>query len=151
MNEKIKKISVSFGNIFLLFLLVFLLALFTISMQTSAKLIEENEDKTKSYMASSLDNIVANTTEESYMFRSYNNIIEIALKEGIESKQLNEAINNFIINEKIIAKFFFYKNNEFVKGYNYSNDDQVQCVQEFQQPYLWLPVYFFLERGFAVS
>ena len=123
MNENLKKTSISFGNIFLSFLLVFLLALFSISMQTSTKLISENEDRIESNMASSLDSIVAHTTEESYVFRSYNNIIEIALKEGIESEKLSDAINAFVINEKITAKFFFYKNNEFIKGFNHSEKD----------------------------
>ena len=124
MNEnKDNSKSVSFGKLFILFLLIFIFAVFYISFQTSAKLSEENEKKIESYMAAQLDSFITDTGEEYYVWQNFSQIIETALNKGIESKELSEAISNCFTDKKISAYCFFYKNNIFMKGFNYTDKD----------------------------
>lgn len=115
-----KKSNISFGKLFLSFLLFFIIVIFSVSLNTSAKLIEENENRIESNMAFQLDSVITKTTEEGYVYTNLKKIIDIAQKENIESEKLAQTISDFYFKDKISAKFFFYKNNEFVKGFNYS-------------------------------
>ena len=115
--------SVSFGKIFLIFLLIFIFAVLYISFQISSKLSEENETQIESSMASQLDSFLTDTSEDGYIWHSLNEIINTARNNGIESQQTTDAISKNSLKYKFSYKFFFYKDYEFVKGFNYQEKD----------------------------
>ena len=124
MSDKIeKKQTLSFGKIFILFLLFFLIALFIISLQTSTKLEAEHEKEIESSLASTIDRIFSETTESGYVYKHFDKVVQTARKFGVESSQVEQAIKENYISNNISAKYFFYKNNEFVKAYNHNNED----------------------------
>ena len=124
MSEKQKKLnSVSFGKLFLLFLIIFIFVTYYISFQISAKLTEENEKQIESFMDSQLDSYIADSSEEGYIWKIYKNIIEIARKKGLESQELSNAISECKAKYKITSTFLFYKNMELAKGFNYISQD----------------------------
>lgn len=115
--------SVSFGKIFLIFLLIFIFAVLYISFQISSKLSEESETQIESSMASQLDSFLTDTSEDGYIWHSLNEIINTARNNGIESQQTTDAISKSSLKYKLSSKIFFYKNYEFVKGFNYQEKD----------------------------
>ena len=124
MSEKQKKLnSVSFGKLFLLFLIIFIFVTYYISFQISAKLTEENEKQIESFMVSQLDSYIADSSEEGYIWKIYKNIIEIARQKGLESQELSNAISECKSKYKITSTFLFYKNMELAKGFNYISQD----------------------------
>ena len=124
MSEKQKKLnSVSFGKLFLLFLIIIIFVTYYISFQISAKLTEENEKQIESFMDSQLDTYIADSSEEGYIWKIYKNIIEIARKKGLESQELSNAISECKSKYKITSTFLFYKNMELAKGFNYISQD----------------------------
>lgn len=126
MSEKQKKLnSVSFGKLFLLFLLIFIFVTYYISFQISVKLTEENEKQIESFIDSQLDSYIADSSEEGYIWKIYKNIIEIARGKGLESHELSDAISECKSKYKITSTFFFYKNEEFAKGFNYLSKDLI--------------------------
>lgn len=122
-DKKVNFYSVSFGKLFLFFTLLFVFVIYYTSLQTSAKLIEENEKQIESYMASKLDSIINDTSEEGYVWILFDKIKKIANKYGVESEELTKFIADSENNYKIKAKFFFYKNKEYKKGFNYLDED----------------------------
>ena len=122
MNEE-KFYSVSFGKLFILFLLILVFAVYYLSSSTSAKLFEENKKQIESYMASELDSLITDTSEQYYIWRNFDNIIKTALKYGIDSQQLSKTISDSYSKYKISAKYFFYKKNKFIKGFNNTDKD----------------------------
>ena len=114
----------SFGKLLLSFLLFYLLVIFSVAMQTSFKLINENSKKIEETLSSNLDFTISETTEQVYIHNIFNSIIEIAKKEGLESQKLNQAISDCYFNKHINAKFIFYKNNEYVKSYYCNLEEQ---------------------------
>ncbi len=122
-DNKAKPNSVSFGKVFLLFLLIFVFATYYISFQISSKMEEENEKQIESYMASQLDSYISESSAEGYVWNKLQKVIDTAIKDGIDSKQLAQAISDFKSKYHISANFFFYVNNEFTKGFNYNNKD----------------------------
>jgi hypothetical protein len=122
-DNKAKPNSVSFGKVFLLFLLIFVFATYYISFQISSKMEEENEKQIESYMASQLDSYISESSAEGYVWNKLQKVIDTARKDGINSKQLSQAISDFKSKYHISANFFFYVNNEFSKGFNYNNND----------------------------
>ena len=118
-----KKSNISFGKLFLSFLLFFIIVIFSVSLKTSAKLIDENEKQIESDMACQLDSAITKTTEEEYVYSILKKAIDIAQKEGIDSENLTKTLSDFYFKDKISVKFFFYKNNEFAKGFNYSSSE----------------------------
>ena len=118
-----KKSNISFGKLFLSFLLFFIIVIFSVSLRTSAKLIDENEKRIESEMAFQLDSVITKTTEEGYVYNNFKKVLDIAIKEGIESKDLAQTISDLYFKDNITAKFFFYKNNELIKGFNYSSSE----------------------------
>ena len=122
-DKEIKPNSVSFGKLFLIFLLIFTFALLYISFRTSVKLVEENEKQIESYMASKLDSFVDYSSEEGYVWRIFNKIKEAAIAKGLESQELSKNISDCNLKYNITANFFFYKNNEFAKAFNHKDED----------------------------
>ncbi len=122
-EKKVKFISVSFGKLFLFFLLLFDFVIYYTSLQTSAKLIEENEKQIESYMSSELDSVINDTSVEGYVWKIFDRIKSTAKQYGIESDELSKVISECDTKYKTKAKFFFYKNKEFIKGFNYEEKD----------------------------
>ncbi|MBQ2594824.1 MAG: hypothetical protein II567_16285, partial [Candidatus Riflebacteria bacterium] len=122
-DNKAKSNSVSFGRIFLLFLLIFIFATYYISFQITSKMVEEKEKQIESYLASQLDFYISESAAEGYVWNRLHNIIDTARKYGTDSMQLAQTISDCKSKYRISASFFFYNNNEFTKGFNYNSKD----------------------------
>ena len=118
-----KLTSASFGKLFLAFSMVLLLALFVISMQTSAKLKESNEKKLEDNLSTKLDEVVSKCFLHNYIRNSWHRILIELQKNGPESKNLPDKIKDCEFYDNISLKAFFYKNNELKQSVNANTDD----------------------------
>lgn len=126
MNDEKKKLySVSFGKLLIIFLIILVFAVYYLSSDTSIKLIQNNEKQIETFMASELDSIVTDTSDQYYVWRNFKEIIDTASKCGIESQQLSDIISESYSKYKISAKYFFYKNKKLIKGFNYTDKDLI--------------------------
>ena len=124
MNDEKKKLySVSFGKLLIIFLIILVFVVYYISSDTSIKLIQENEKRTENYMASELDSLITDTSDQYYVWQNFKDIINAAYKYGIESQQLSKIISENNSKYNISAKYFFYKNNKLVKSFNNTDED----------------------------
>ena len=121
--------SVSFGKLFLAFSLILLIALFFISMQTSFKNTEEFGKKLEIDMASKLDDIFSAVSIRGYIWNAFSKIIETARRDGIESEALADCISDCVNTKKIKGKFFFYRNNNYIKSF-YSDSNDLELFQK---------------------
>ena len=101
----------------------FLVAFYIIALQTSVKLSEENEKIIEAKMAARLDSLFSDTTEAGFLYNTFTPIINSAREYGIEDQKIAQAIQDCYFKKGIFAKFFFYKNNEFVKMFNGTEGD----------------------------
>ena len=93
MSEPYKRnTGISFGKLFLGFLMLLLLALSFISFQTSDKLKNENQKAIEQFLSSQLDEIVSKCFLHEYVKDSVDSIIELAKKEGPDSQNLKAAM-----------------------------------------------------------
>ena len=84
MNDEKKKLySVSFGKLLIIFLIILVFVVYYISSDTSIKLIQENEKRTENYMASELDSLITDTSDQYYVWQNFKDIINAAYKYGI--------------------------------------------------------------------
>lgn len=121
-GENLKR-TASFGRLLMLFTAILLLFLALTSSQTLMKL---KNDETKNFdlkLKSSLDQVIARTSEESFIHDRFNEIISVTNKKGIESPELSEELRKMETFYGTTLKCFFYKDLEFVKSGGESPDD----------------------------
>ena len=123
MKPDSKHKAASFGRLSVIFTGIMLLFLALIASQTAEKLKLEHERKSLKSLESSLDQVIAQTSDEAYIQNRFQQLISTARQAGIESPELENEIARCINNYKTPLKAFFYRNNKLIKAFNETPED----------------------------
>lgn len=110
--------SASFGRLALIFAGIMFLFLALTASQTAGKIGREFDRHLLKDLETSLDQVIAQTSEEYYVHQQLTDLIEIARKHGIDSAELPHAITSAGLKLKKPVKAFFYRNNALIRHFN---------------------------------
>jgi hypothetical protein len=123
MSSDIKNNITSFGKLALIFSAVMLLVLAITALQTHLKVSEVFNKHNILETSKETDLLISNTDDKVYAYKLFNLLVETAQRHGIDSKELEEAINRSSENYRTKIKAFFYKNNVLIKSFNCDLED----------------------------
>ncbi|MDD3147789.1 MAG: SpoIIE family protein phosphatase [Candidatus Riflebacteria bacterium] len=115
--------SASFGRLAIIFAGIMFLFLSLTASQTRTKLDREYDRHLLKDLETSLDPVIAQTSEEYYVHCQLSSLIEVARKNGIESAELPHAVTSTGIQLKNPLKAFFYRDNRLVRYFNADAND----------------------------
>lgn len=123
MNSKQKFKTASFGRLVMIFFAIMFLFLALTASQTAEKLQKEYQRKLLKELEASLDPVIMQTTDVSYAFNRFSELIKVAQTSGIESTELEKAVNECQSRFSTSIKAFFYQNNNLIKSFAATPED----------------------------
>jgi HAMP domain-containing protein len=115
--------TASFGRLLLLFLAIMLVFLALTANQTFFKLQNEEEKMASLKLISSLDPVIAKTSEESFINDRFNEVFGTMNQNGIDSQELETIIYKIGQEFDTRLKCFFYQNNQLKKSITDDQED----------------------------
>lgn len=117
--------TVSFGRLTSIFAAILLLFLVIASSQTREKLNSEFDRKVVDQLASSLDPVIMQTSDESFIYQRFHEIMKTAMTAGVNSLALQQKVLTCCEHYKLPVKLFFYQNHRLIRSF-YANDRDLQ-------------------------
>lgn len=109
--------NASFGRLILIFLAILLLFLSGTAKNSLSRFESEQQNKIEQDLTSSLDPIIAQVTEESFIRNRFKQIANILDQNGISPELIDKEMQNLSLNFQTEIKGFFYKNFELKRSY----------------------------------
>lgn len=123
MADKQQLKTASFGRLVMIFSGILFLFLSLSANQTSSKLQREHQRQLLKQLETSLDPVIMQTSDVSYVFNLFQNLIESAGKYGAESTELEKAVEECNTRYLTPVKAFIYKQNQLVKSFAATTED----------------------------
>ncbi len=115
--------SASFGRLALIFTCIMFLFLSLTAFQTDEKIRREHRTHILKILETSLDPVVAATSDEAFVYNRMKHLIETARISGPGSAELANAVKNASDTFKVAVQAFFYTDNVLKKSFNASPSD----------------------------
>ncbi|MBU1106683.1 MAG: SpoIIE family protein phosphatase [Candidatus Riflebacteria bacterium] len=109
--------TVSFGRLTTIFVGIMLLFLALTAEQTQQKLNSEFDRKVINQLEASLDQVILQTSDESFAYNRFKELIETARQHGINSLRLQQEVVSCVEKYKLPVKCFFYQNQQLVRSF----------------------------------
>lgn len=122
MSERRYK-SASFGRLAMIFAGIMFLFLTLSASQTAEKLKRDFERHLLKTLETSLDPLIAATSDEAYVFDRFKHMIATARNSGIDSQELAKAVEQSASRYETPVKAFFYSHNQLKKSFNASPEE----------------------------
>ncbi|OGK06176.1 MAG: hypothetical protein A2W80_13850 [Candidatus Riflebacteria bacterium GWC2_50_8] len=115
--------TVSFGRLTTIFVGIMLLFLALTAAQTQQKLSLEFDRKVISQLEASLDQSITRTSDESFAYNRFQELVATARDHGINSLQLQQTVLSCVEHYKLPVKLFFYQNQRLVRSFFATQED----------------------------
>ncbi|MGM0601278.1 MAG: hypothetical protein ACQETH_15820, partial [Candidatus Rifleibacteriota bacterium] len=120
---KNKNKNASFGRLILIFLAILLLFLSDTARNSLDRFEKEQQTSIEQNLTSSLDPVVAQVTEDSFIRDRFRQIKKILDTKGIRPDDIAKEMQNLSINFQTEIKGFFYKDYELKNSYGATKSD----------------------------